>query len=55
METMTTLDMLGVWCGILLTIIVLSFLFDDNPLYKFAEHLFMDWQRTEWSRRGTPL
>ena len=41
METMTTLDMLGVWCGILLTIIVLSFLFDDNPLYKFAEHLFM--------------
>lgn len=32
---------LGIWCGALLTLCVFSFLYKDNPLYKFAEHLFV--------------
>lgn len=31
----------GVWVGALLTLCVFSFLYKDNPLYKFAEHLFV--------------
>lgn len=32
---------LGVWVAALLTLFIFSFLFKDNPLYKFAEHLFV--------------
>ena len=32
---------LGVWLAALLTLFVFSFLYKDNPLYKFAEHLFV--------------
>ncbi|HDN67826.1 MAG: hypothetical protein B1H40_02645 [Candidatus Latescibacteria bacterium 4484_181] len=35
---MTTL---GVWIAALLTLFILSFLYKDNPFYKFAEHLFV--------------
>ena len=31
----------GVWVGALLTLCIFSFLYKDNPLYKFAEHLFV--------------
>ena len=31
----------GIWCAALLTICIFSFLYKDNPLYKFAEHLFV--------------
>jgi len=31
----------GIWCGALLTLCIFSFLYKDNPLYKFAEHLFV--------------
>jgi hypothetical protein len=31
----------GIWVGALLTLFIFSFLFKDNPLYKFAEHLFV--------------
>lgn len=31
----------GVWVAALLTLCVFSFLYRDNPLYKFAEHLFV--------------
>ena len=31
----------GVWIGALLTLCVFSFLYRDNPFYKFAEHLFV--------------
>jgi len=30
-----------VWLGALLTLMVFSFLYKDNPFYKFAEHLFV--------------
>lgn len=32
---------LGVWVAALLTLFIFSFLYKDNPLYKFAEHLFV--------------
>jgi hypothetical protein len=32
---------LSVWIQIALTLIIFSFLYRDNPLYKFAEHLFV--------------
>lgn len=32
---------LGIWVAALLTLFVFSFLYKDNPLYKFAEHLFV--------------
>jgi hypothetical protein len=31
----------GVWIGAILTLFIFSFLYRDNPLYKFAEHLFV--------------
>ena len=30
-----------IWVGALLTLAIFSFLFGDNPLYKFAEHLYV--------------
>ena len=35
------LSTLGILVSIFLTLSILSFLYDDNPIYKFAEHLFM--------------
>ncbi len=34
-------DILGVWIAAFLTLAIFSFLYKDNPLYKFAEHLFV--------------
>jgi hypothetical protein len=31
----------GVWIAAALTLFIFSFLYKDNPLYKFAEHLFV--------------
>ena len=31
----------GIWLGAFLSLCVLSFLYEDNPFYKFAEHLFI--------------
>ncbi len=38
---LTTAEGFGVWIGALLTFCVFSFLYKDNPFYKFAEHLFV--------------
>lgn len=35
------IDVLGFWVGIFLTFCILSYLYKDNPFYKFAEHLFV--------------
>jgi hypothetical protein len=32
---------IGVWVAAALTLCIFSFLYKDNPLYKFAEHLFV--------------
>lgn len=34
-------EALGVWIAALLTLAIYSFLYRDNPVYKFAEHLFV--------------
>jgi len=41
MGHVATIDILGYWLGIFLTFAILSFLYKDNPIYKFAEHLFI--------------
>ena len=32
---------IGIWLGALLTIMIFSFLYRDNPVYKLAEHIFL--------------
>ena len=38
---LNTAEGIGVWIGALLTFCIFSFLYKDNPFYKFAEHLFV--------------
>lgn len=40
-ELVSFADIAGYWLGIFLTFCILSFLYKDNPFYKFAEHLFI--------------
>ena len=40
-ELLSGVQVAGAWLSILLTLCVLSFLYDDNPIYKLAEHLFL--------------
>lgn len=35
------MDTIGIWVAALLTLSLYSFLYRDNPFYKFAEHLFV--------------
>lgn len=35
------MEILGIWIAALLTLAIYSFLYKDNPVYKFAEHLFV--------------
>jgi hypothetical protein len=32
---------MGIWLAAFLTLCIFSFLYKDNPLYKFSEHLFV--------------
>ncbi len=41
MEALTSADLIGAWISIFLTLCIFSFLYADNPVYKFAEHLFL--------------
>jgi len=36
------------WLGALLTLMIFSFLYRDNPFYKFAEHLFVGVSAAYW-------
>jgi hypothetical protein len=38
---MSSFDIAGAWVSIFLTMCIFSFLFEDNPIYKLAEHLFL--------------
>jgi len=38
---MATIDIAGAWVSIFLTMCIFSYLYDDNPIYKMAEHLFL--------------
>ena len=41
-------EILGIWLGALLTLCLYSFLYRDNPFYKFAEHLFVGMSAGYW-------
>ncbi len=34
-------DLIGIWLAAFLTLAIYSFLYGDNPVYKFAEHIFV--------------
>lgn len=41
-------EIIGIWLGALLTLSLYSFLYRDNPFYKFAEHLFVGMSAGYW-------
>ena len=43
-----TLELFGTWLAALLTLCIFSFLYKDNPFYKFAEHLFVGVSAGYW-------
>jgi hypothetical protein len=43
---------LQTWIGALLTLMIFSFLYRDNPAYKFAEHLFVGVSAAYWMVQG---
>jgi hypothetical protein len=43
---------LQLWMGALLTLMIFSFLYKDNPFYKFAEHLFVGVSAAYWMVQG---
>lgn len=43
---------LQTWIGALLTLMIFSFLYKDNPAYKFAEHLFVGVSAAYWMVQG---
>ena len=40
--------LIGTWFAGFLTLAILSFLYKDNPFYKFAEHLFVGVSAAYW-------
>ena len=53
-EVKTVLSWRGFWTwfAAFLTLCILSFLYDDNPFYKFAEHLFVGVSAAYWMVMG---
>ena len=43
---------LGIWLAAFLTLSILSFLYQDNPCYRFAEHLFVGVSAAYWMVMG---
>lgn len=43
---------LGIWLAAFLTLSILSFLYKDNPCYRFAEHLFVGVSAAYWMVMG---
>ena len=42
------METVGIWIAALLTLCIFSFLFKENPLYRFAEHLFVGVSAGYW-------
>lgn len=38
---MTGWDVFGIWIGVGLTLVMYSFLYKDNPIFRFGEHLYL--------------
>lgn len=45
---MDGLSLFGTWVAAILTLFILSFLYKDNPFYKFAEYLFVGLSAGYW-------
>ena len=45
-------EVIQLWVGALLTLMIFSFLYKDNPFYKFAEHLFVGVSAAYWMVQG---
>lgn len=43
------METIGIWIAALLTLCILSFLYKENPFYKFAEHLFVGVSAAYWA------
>ena len=41
-------QVIGTWCGAFFTLALFSFLYRDNPFYKFAEHAFVGVSAAYW-------
>jgi hypothetical protein len=48
----TSIEGFGTWFAALLTLAIMSFLYDDNPIYRFAEHLFVGVSAAYWMVMG---
>lgn len=48
MTSISFTDHLALWVGAALTLMIFSFLYKDNPFYKFAEHLFVGVSAAYW-------
>ena len=48
MEPLMTNEIVGLWIASFLTVCVFSFLLGDNPLYKFAEHVYVGVSAGYW-------
>jgi len=46
---MFSTELLGAWLVVLLTLCIFSYLYDDNPFYKAAEHLFIGVSAGYWA------
>ena len=46
---MFSTELLGAWLVVLLTLCIFSYLYDDNPFYKAAEHLFVGVSAGYWA------
>ncbi|MDP6569991.1 MAG: hypothetical protein QGF36_04530 [Candidatus Marinimicrobia bacterium] len=44
-----TAELIGAWVVVFLTLSIFSYLFDDNPFYKAAEHLFIGVSAGYWA------
>jgi len=47
-ETFNLVPFSGVWISAILTLCIFSFLYRDNPFYKFSEHLFVGVSAGYW-------
>jgi hypothetical protein len=48
----TSIEGFGTWFAALLTFAIMSFLYNDNPIYRFAEHLFVGVSAAYWMVMG---
>lgn len=51
-RTRTSYKGLWTWIGAFFTLCIMSFLYDDNPFYKFAEHVFVGVSAAYWMVMG---